>query len=234
METDGKGGFKITYGKGAGKGLTKPTQAKIEKGILDDTEALMSIRAITKRFEGTFLTAGGKLNAAFIGLKSRFRLGTITPQDNDFYRRYSSFMSQSKRHVVKLLNQLSGAAITPEEAKRILTTIPDPGATGITGILSGDDPLQYLAKLEEVQISLLSSIMRLHYYRNKGMIDPGEPNKIPTDQFGVSIKKEFMDLVSFWDFVEDKFAKHTDELTNQGISGEELIKKRKEYLNGRS
>lgn len=77
---------------------------------------------------------------------------------------YANFRRTTIENVNRLLNEISGAAVSPQEAERLRASQPDAG----TGIFDGDDPISFQAKLNGVVADQKRAIARYNFLRQHG------------------------------------------------------------------
>ena len=65
----------------------------------------------------------------------------------------------------RLLNEVSGAAVSPDEYKRISATMPNSG----TGTFDGDSPIEFKAKMDDVLGTVKNANMRYNYALANGL-----------------------------------------------------------------
>lgn len=144
--------------------LQKPTQNALEERTLNSAMQLGRLADIEKRFNPKFLEIPNRLRLAGASWSSKFG-GKLSPQIQSELREYAGFRSSTVNNANQILKELSGAAVTPQEYERIQNDIPVAG----TGILDGDDPVSFMAKMDRTKSTLRSAIARLNFMRSQGL-----------------------------------------------------------------
>lgn len=144
---------------GAAEGdLAKTTINKIEESLLNAGARLERIGAIERGFKPEYQNLPTKLGmvarrwADFAGLK-------LAPEQSKALREYTQFRSDAYSDLSKTLQEMSGAAVTPQEEERLLRSIPDPG---------NDSPTEFEAKLDATIRAMRLVEARLHFLRKNG------------------------------------------------------------------
>ncbi len=144
--------------------LQNPTSAKIEEKLLNSTEALSRVKSIQTSFKPEYLQLGTRLGAAtssmkdFIGVK-------LSPEETAQLSDYTGFKRASVDNMNRLLNELSGAAVSPAEGKRIEASQPSAG----TGVFDGDSPVVFKRKMDDVTKQMQHATLRYNYALRNGM-----------------------------------------------------------------
>ena len=143
----------LTRGSGAGtasgSGLGKSTVGKLEQGITQATTQLDRLQQIRQGFNTRFLELPEQLRQK--GLGALEKLGfDVGPENRAQMRQFTRFASSATRNLNRLLNELSGAAVSPAEAKRLTAELPT----------LKDSPSQFLAKMEDAEASIAAAVRR--------------------------------------------------------------------------
>lgn len=166
ISMDKEGNVRITKGAGgtgggvgAGpSGMTKPTQTAIEKKLFDSTNALARLQRIEQSFKPEYLTWKTKLGQQITSWKTKAGI-EISPEDKQMRMEFSTFQRRAMSNLNQYLNELSGAAITEQEAKRLTQAMPDP---------QKDDPIDFESKMRDVIEESKLSISRYNYLLANG------------------------------------------------------------------
>lgn len=141
--------------------LTAPTKNKLQESIVTATDQLDRLNSIGESFDPKYLTVQGK--ALGVGLKLKDigggMFGQMTPQERDYLRRYSTFRADSGKNLSAILNQLSGAAISPAEADRLKRGIPN----------EDDSPSEFQAKYRSAVRDVTRATMRANWALKMGI-----------------------------------------------------------------
>jgi hypothetical protein len=160
----GRGGVEInsplvgnmTPGKGAA--------TKIDEGMLDATKGLMRLDTIASQFKPEFQTIATRGEQWWSSVKEKAGVDLKTKEKADL-EEFSKF----KRNAIDSLNQyiqsITGAAMSEQEAQRILRGMPNPGQ----GIFDGDSPTEFKAKLDDAMKQTKQAVARLAYLKRNGM-----------------------------------------------------------------
>jgi hypothetical protein len=156
-----------------GADLTKSTQTGLQKDIVQAEDGLARIREIEAAWDPSFLTYVPRFEAWKTGLQAKSKgipvLEWIGEQfgepDRQLARRYAAFMGRSWRMLNEYISDISGAAVSPSEAERLMNALPNPG----TGILDGDDPYEFWQKLQDTNRELKKVVARKTYALQNGL-----------------------------------------------------------------
>jgi hypothetical protein len=98
------------------------------------------------------------------GKSALAKFGALPPKDQAELKSYAEARRAAVNNMSRLLNELSGAAVSPQEYQRIIKTQPDAGI----GLLDGDDPISFQGKLEGARKEQFRAIARYNYLRQRG------------------------------------------------------------------
>lgn len=144
--------------------LQSPTRGKLEEKLLNSTEALARVKDIDKGFKPEYLQfksrAGNKISSLkdFAGMK-------LSPEETAQLSDYTGFARASIDNMNRLLNELSGAAVSPAEGERIKASQPNAG----TGLFDGDSPVVFKRKMDDVKAQMRNATLRYNYALSNGM-----------------------------------------------------------------
>lgn len=128
-------GTVISYGKG-GAPIQKPTANDLEKKIVQGGEMMGRLRDMQGRFDEQYLTYQGQADNWFNTMKEKAGIG-LSPEAQQKVTEYSAFQRDVTNNLSLYLNQLSGAAISPQEGERIAKSLPN----------MDDSPTKFKAKM---------------------------------------------------------------------------------------
>jgi len=184
-------GSVVETGVPVGGGLTKSNKTQVGKDLLAATDALLKVNDIAKGFKKEYHQFATRFKIKGKGLISSLG-GEISPEDEKEVADYADYRANAGRLLAETLSELSGAAVTPSEAKRAETYIPKVGS----GLFDGDNPIDMQAKIKNFQKFQMRAVARLNFIRTKGM----EIGDIPLDKMdsiierrGEAIEKELTD-----------------------------------------
>ncbi len=147
---------------------------ELDKKQINASNHISRLRSVEQAFDPKFLQIPTRIGMAWTSLKSKFR--EIPESEAAALGEFAEFRRASVENMSRLLNELSGAAVSPQEYERIRNTQPDAG----TGIADGDDPYTFQAKMKGVIRDQKRAIARYNYLRKDG------PNaKNPWDVMGL-------------------------------------------------
>lgn len=144
--------------------LQAPTRAKIEEKVLNSTEALSRIKSIDASFNPDYLQLGTRINFAADNIKDKLGVSLSKPETEKL-QKYSSFKRAAIDNMNRLLNELSGAAVSPSEGDRLKASQPDAG----TGVFDGDGPIIFKQKMNDVNQQMRNAVLRQNYALKHGM-----------------------------------------------------------------
>jgi hypothetical protein len=189
------GGAFLLGGKAeAGKALLEASGAGAErfgkegenllnKKVIDATNHVARLRVVEASFDPKFLQIPQRLGFAWDALKDKF--GALPPEKAQGLAEFAEFRRASVDNMSRLLNELSGAAVSPQEYERIRATQPDAG----TGIADGDSPEVFLAKMKGVMRDQKRAVARYNYLLKHGPKGANPWDVMGLDEIDNVIKK---------------------------------------------
>lgn len=141
---------------------------QLEEKTLNSAAMLARLGDIQRRFDPKFLeipTRLKMLGASWSAKAGSALGGKLSDDQKRELSRFASFRSASVNNLNTILKELSGAAVTPQEYERLKNDVPQAG----TGILDGDDPVSFNAKLQRAQQTARAAIARYNFMRSKGL-----------------------------------------------------------------
>lgn len=141
--------------------LTSPVRTSLQQSIVTATTELDRLNTIGSGFDPQFLQIPGRLRGATLKLKDLAGgvLGNLSPEESDYLRRLSTFQADTTKNLSLILNQLSGAAISPAEADRLKMGIPN----------DSDTPQQFMAKYQAAVKDATRAVMRANWALKNGI-----------------------------------------------------------------
>lgn len=159
-------------GKGdAGKMLTEAADpgklSKTAEGENDKTEVGLSnqmgrLREIASSYDPNYLK--GTTQLGMWGKQLMSKWATLKPEDQAQLYKYATFRKDAASNLNKVLKEVSGTAVTENEMQRMLHELPNAG----TGVMDGDDPVTFKAKLDRSVEAGAMAIARARYLRTQG------------------------------------------------------------------
>ena len=126
--------------------LGKEATNKLDEKIANSVEQLARVQGIAETFDERFLAIGTRLNMTGAGWMAKIDPKRVTPEVRADLTKFATFRRRSQENINRLINELSGAATSVQEAERIQAQVPTVG----TGIFDGDDPVSFKAKMDDV------------------------------------------------------------------------------------
>lgn len=161
------GGVQVNVAPNAPLIPGKPAQNKVDEGLLDAGMRLQMLSAIEKQFKPEFQQVGTRWDALKLAWRDKTGLD-LAKLDQGERQRLTEF-SQFKRNSIDALNRyiqsVTGAAMTNQEAERILRGLPNPG----TGLFDGDSPTEFKAKMDDAIKQVRMAEARLVYIKRNGL-----------------------------------------------------------------
>lgn len=161
----GKGDVGKMLMDAASGGSDRPGKAgenKIDLKQIDAINHVSRLNEVGATMKPEYLQIPTRLGMAWSGIKAKF--GQIPPKEQADLKAYATARRDAVNNMSRLLNELSGAAVSPQEYQRIIKTQPDAGI----GLLDGDDPVSFQGKLEGARKEQYRAIARYNYLRQRG------------------------------------------------------------------
>ncbi len=156
-------GTTVSYGgsqQGPGFG-TKATN-EIEGRILDSGAMLGRLNDTKALFKPEYLELATRIGAKWGQLMDK--MGSATPEQQELVANFAQFKTEAFNNLNTSLKELSGAAVTPQEAERLLEQLPSVG----TGVFDGDSPTEFQAKLEQSILQQQRAVARYNLWLATG------------------------------------------------------------------
>ena len=159
---DGTTGFRLGMKGLGGDGFTKPTESKIQLDQINIGNRLSRVAQIKASMtSGEFLTFKGKGKAALFAFFEKGG-GKLSPENEKFLSEFTKAKAAAFSDLNATLKELSGAAVNPQEAERLLKEIAD---------FRNDSPTEFAAKIERIERGLQLARSRLHFIgKTKGFL----------------------------------------------------------------
>lgn len=166
VRSDGQGGFTFEQGEGITGGgdigpadLTAPIRTKLQETIVNSSNRLDRLNQTLSTYNPEFLRAKGLASA--LTIKGKDFLGlSISPDQRRYLDEYSQFQSTAATDLSLFLNELSGAAISPQEYQRLASAAP-----------SGKEhsPTEFEGKSKATVKGVTRAIMRANWALSNGI-----------------------------------------------------------------
>lgn len=142
--------------------LDKTARGEVEKDLVGLTNTIGRLESIEKRFDPKFLEIPTRAGMAWSSLAEKF--GSLPQEQKAALERYTKFRQTSVQNAALYVKYLSGVAVSEQEFKRIMTTLPNAGS----GVLDGDSPTEFKAKMREATTQSKMAYARAHYLIKNG------------------------------------------------------------------
>lgn len=150
-------------GKSKKQDFTIAARGQLDKDLLAASEGRSRLYETARTFRPEFQEVGTRWNSMISAAKEKVGIN-LNPQEKKLLTDISEYKRTAFSNLNNYIKSVTGAAMTEAEAKRIMKGMPNPG----DGLLNGDSPTEYQAKLESVLRELDKTVARLHYIRSRG------------------------------------------------------------------
>lgn len=166
----GKGDAGKLLSESANQGrLGKEAANEVDKKQINRTELYARLQGIKQSFRPEFQSLEGKLGMKWAGLLDYATSGkAITPEQKAQLSDFAVYRQDAFENINNYIKEITGAAMTDSEAKRILKGMPNPGE----GIFDGDGPTEFKAKLDNAIRQSELAVARYNAFREKGLTIP--------------------------------------------------------------
>lgn len=168
--------------------LSKGTQGKVEEKALSAGDAITRLNDIQASYRPEYQDIRFRFGQGFASLKDKFNL--LPPKDQQTLAAYSKYKQNTVQNMNQTIKDLTGASMGVDEAKRIISTLPNPGMD----IFDGDSPTEFQSKLENAMSQTKYSLARQTYALRKGLKWENIPlDRMPSiiNERGKQIAKEY-------------------------------------------
>jgi hypothetical protein len=166
----------VTWEQG-GSDLTVKTKGTIEDKILAGVESYNRVTKIKKEFKPEYQEIGFRLQKAWTGLAARMGQDVL-PEDRKSLIEFKAYQRKSIENINLYIKEMTGAQMSEKEADRLRLAQPDPGEKWY----SGDDPITFEAKVDDVIKAQRAAIARFSYYKSKNITNEAIVELINSDQ----------------------------------------------------
>lgn len=187
VEADGQGGFTLVTNADQtieNSALTKPNVNKQQENLLGLQDQAARLAEIERMYNPSFLTAEGRFKDAVLTGKDFLQMG-MSPEEREFYTKRNEFMTGAYRQINQYIKDITGAALSEAEAKRIMAGAPNPN----------DPPARYAAKLRATVRDVKMGMVRSRYALTKGLaLEDISIDRMPAiiDRRGDEIEQELL------------------------------------------
>lgn len=152
-----------SIGGPAGSGLTRKSKQDIEADLITIGEKRQRINQIGAAWKPEYNQVLPKVGLAWDSLKDKF--GALNPADQQALAEFTRFKQDALVNINLTIKEITGAAMTDGEAKRIRFTEPDPGQ----GPFAGDSPTEFKAKMDNARYTMDLAQARLRHLHANGI-----------------------------------------------------------------
>jgi hypothetical protein len=147
---------------------------KVDEDLLGVTRGLMQLDQIQSQFKPEFQQYMDKAGFAALAVKEKAGFKLTNKQQKDLTE-FASYRRNAVNSLNEYIKQITGAAMSEPEARRILSGMPKPG----DGIFDGDSPTEFKAKLDDAMQKTKMAVARLAYIKRNGMsLEDGSGNPV--------------------------------------------------------
>jgi hypothetical protein len=147
---------------------------KVDEDLLGVTRGLMQLDQIQSQFKPEFQQYMDKAGFAALAVKEKAGFKLTNKQQKDLTE-FASYRRNAVNSLNEYIKQITGAAMSEPEARRILSGMPKPG----DGIFDGDSPTEFKAKLDDAMQKTKMAVSRLAYIKRNGMsLEDGSGNPV--------------------------------------------------------
>jgi hypothetical protein len=144
--------------------LGKPAQGAVDTGLLDTTKGIMTLSTIEGQFRPEFQQVMPRAGAMWASWKDKAGVG-MSPDESKFLKDFSAYKRNAINTMNEYIKSITGAAMSEQEAQRILKGMPSPGE----GVFDGDSPTEFKAKLDDAMRQTKMSLARYEYIKRNGI-----------------------------------------------------------------
>lgn len=149
--------------------LGKEARNEVDKKQINRTELYARLQGIKQSFKPEFQGLEGKLGMKWAGLVDYASSGTaLRPEQRQQLSDFAVYRQDAFENINSYIKEVTGAAMTDSEAKRILKGMPNPG----DGLFDGDGPTEFKAKLDNAIRQSELAVARYNAFRDKGFTIP--------------------------------------------------------------
>lgn len=159
-----------------GAPVTNSTRSKIEGKELDAQDTLARLESIRRQFRPEFQQWGTKMAQRWLQMKDSAGVG-LSETERSQLSELVKFQGAAYENMSLILNQLSGAAISPAEFDRLKRFLPNVGS----GIFDGDSPTELQSKLDGFENSVKAVLKRYEIAKGRGT--GSDPFNAPLSDF---------------------------------------------------
>lgn len=157
------GATQIGIGDGA-LGLGKAAANKVDEGLLDSTARKQRLVRLEQSYKPEFLEIGTRLGNTWNAIKEKAGVG-LSSADRTRLAEFTQWKQQALDNLNQYIKEITGAALSEPEARRIMASMPNPGQSWY----DGDSPTQFKSGLDRIIRDLKTAEARLVYIKRNGL-----------------------------------------------------------------
>jgi spore germination cell wall hydrolase CwlJ-like protein len=140
------------------------TRRQIEERQFNTSEQASRLDEISRTFRPEYQRFDTRWSNMWSSLRERggARLGA---QEQQQLRAYTQARAAALTNLNSTIQEITGAAMGVEEARRIIATMPNPG----TGLFDGDSPTEFRAKLDRATEAARNALIRYNWALRRGV-----------------------------------------------------------------
>jgi hypothetical protein len=175
-QAQGSGGTRISYddqgnpvvqiGGPYSESMRPSTQGQTEQEIMDLRSLKSRLQGIKSSWNPDMLTYGGKLKGMALSQLAKMDPDRLTQEQKDYLVERATMMRRVRENLNLYIQEITGAQMSQEEAKRLRGALPDAG----DGLFDGDDPISFAADLQDVIDQTEASLRRYEDLRERGLL----------------------------------------------------------------
>lgn len=164
LRAAGKPQTSVTVG-GDTVNLTTGARTEVQKDTLATQDFIARLDTIAAGFKPEFLTLEGQIGQGINAFRERnlesLGVGELSEEQRTSLREYTTFRRNTTNNLSRFVQELSGAAVTPQEAERLSASLPT----------IDDSPTEFQAKLNASIMEANRALARFNFALKNGL-DP--------------------------------------------------------------
>lgn len=163
----------------------KEASNKVDTGLLESGGRMARLTRIEQAFKPEFLTIEKKAGATWASIKEKAGVGLDKKERSDL-EAFSRFKQEALANLNDYIKEITGAALSEMEAKRIMAAAPNPGQ----GLFDGDSPTEFKAKLDNTMRQVRMAEARYAYIKRRGF----SINDVPLESMPAIMRQRDQEL----------------------------------------
>jgi hypothetical protein len=204
----------------ANAGLGKEARNEVDKKEINTGEYIARLNSIKTKYDPSFQQIENRLGLKWAEWMDSFKAGqkAVSPEQRTALAKFSQYRQEALANMNQYIKEITGAAMTDAEAKRIIAALPNPGQ----GLFDGDSPTVFKAKLDNALKSSQLAVVRYRYLRSNGFSGPIDQSNFSLDNMQSVIEKRGAEL-------EQGIRQQMPKIDPQSLQGEVAARLRKEF-----